>query len=139
MADDALHDYKMQFAALLIRVPKNQRYQVAASIARQVVGKERAEQYPAYICQIAEEWPFDSEVVAEMDRLELIVKPKEVILNELWTRATSRDVETKDQLSAFRLYCEAIGLVGKGSKDDGKPNESLNKLQELLVASTNKS
>lgn len=136
MAADSVHEYKMRFAELLQRVPIDKRLAGATIVAKQVVGKD-ADRYPMYVIKIAEEWPFDSEVIAELDRLDLIPIPKEVILKKVYGEATDRFSEAKDRIQALRLYSEMNGWT-RTTKDSGNtPNELLSHLQALHNAVAN--
>lgn len=136
MADSA-HDFKMRFAVLLQRVARDKRLQTAIVIAKQVLGKETAEKYPMYVIQMGEEWPHDPEVIAEVDRLDLMPKSKEIILQDVYALASDPYKDDKVKLGALRLYGEMCGWVKNvGSKETGVPNEFLDKLQQLHSAVT---
>jgi hypothetical protein len=135
MADE-LYNTKMRFAALLQRESKDKRLAVAPIVAKQTLGKD-ADLYPMYTIKISEEWPFDPEVIAEIDRLDLLPIPKEVILRDLYAIASDRYTEKKDRLVAYRHYMDANGWT-KSTKDNGNnPNELLTHLQALYNAATN--
>lgn len=137
MDTKTLHDYKMAFAALLQRQPKDRRAQYAVVVAKQVVGKEHASKYPLYVLQIADEWLFDPDVVAEMDRLELIKRPPEALLSELNAIISSRDTENRDRIKALELYGKLAGYIRNGNVEDSSPNQTLDKLQGLVNAFRN--
>jgi hypothetical protein len=135
--DDSLHTYKMRFAQALQRYARDKRNAYACAVARQVVGRD-AEKYPMYVIKIAEEWPLDPDVIAEMDRLDLIPVPREVVLNDIYAIASDPYKETKDKLQALRLYAEVNGWIQKSvSRDTGNSNELLTHLQALHNAVSN--
>lgn len=135
---DSMHEYQMRFAALLQRVPKDKRLQHAPVIAKQIVGKEQAERYPMHVINIATEWPHDPDVIAEIDRLDLIPIPKEVVLKDVYAIASDPYCEKKDKIAAFRLYSDMNGWTQKVSgKESGVPNEFLNQLEQLHNAVKN--
>jgi hypothetical protein len=131
----SLHEYKMRFAALLQRFPREDRLQRVASVIKEVVGKDVAAQYPVFVLKISDEWPFDEEVLAEIDRLDLIPKSKELILSHVYSIAMDKYTEKKDKLFALKLYGEMNGWIKP--KEIGTPNEVLIKLQALHNATTN--
>jgi hypothetical protein len=134
---DSMHDYKMRFAALLQRVAKDQRLQAAPLVAKQVVGKETAQMYPVFVIQISEEWPFDPEVMVEMDRLELIPKPKEVVLNDLYSIVANKYAENREKIQAIHEYGVLMGWTTSKPKEGTATNELLSHLQALHNAVTN--
>ena len=125
--DSSLYDYKMRFARLLQRQEKSQRLSYAHQVAKEVIGKENALKYTSYVMQIADEWPLDKEVIAEVDRLDAIPKPREEWLNEVWSRATDKMAEQKDRNQALRIYGEAMKWLG----DHDEPTESNQHLSNL--------
>jgi hypothetical protein len=135
---DTLHEYKMRFAVLLQRYARHERLQHAAHVAKEVVGKEQANAYPLYVIQAAEQWPLDSEVIAEIDRLDLVPQTKEQILSEAYGIIVDRFAEKKDKLLAMRLYSDIMGWTTKQIKTDGSTQqEFLIRLEQLHNAVTN--
>lgn len=133
MTQKTEHEFKLEFAALLQRVPKDKRLQAAPQIAKEVFGEETTVKYPVYVIKCAEEWPFDPIVIAEVDRLDLIPIPKEVILKDVYTLATDKFAEIKDRVSAFRLYADMNGWIIKEVKKD-EDKEGPSRTQELADA-----
>jgi hypothetical protein len=137
MADSA-HDYKMQFAALLANQPRANRPASALVIAKQVVGRDTAEKFPMYVIQMSEEWPHDPEVIAEINRLDLIQVPKELVMKDVYHMASDPYKETKHRIDAYRLYAEMNGWIQKSTgKETGGTNEFLDRLQQLHNAVVN--
>jgi hypothetical protein len=134
---DAVHDYKMRFAALLARVSREKRLQSAIVIAKQVVGSETADKFPMYVIRVSEEWPHDPEVIEEIDRLDLIPKSKESILRDVYSMYSDPFKDDKVRLRALEIYGQMNGWIKGSVKESGVPNEFLDKLQQLHNAVTN--
>jgi len=126
----------MRFAQLLHHYGKDQRLSIAPVAAKEAVGKETAAQYPLFVIKIAQEWPFDPDVIAELDRLDSILPTRERSLHEAWTIATDKYKEPRDRIAALRLYCDVNGWT-INKKESMSPNEMLGHLQALHNAVTN--
>jgi hypothetical protein len=137
MADESLHEYKMQFARLLQRSDKSQRLHVAHSVAKELVGRENAVKYTQYVLQMGDEWPHDPVVIEEMDRLDAIPKSKERYLEEIWSIAGSANYEAKDRNNALRLYGLAMKYIGPAPEDVEEANKSLGGFQQMIDAIVN--
>ena len=132
---DTVQEYKMRFAQLLHRTPKDKRFQSASVIAKQVVGKEMADKFPVYVIKMAEELPYDPEVIAEVDRLDLIPITKEEILKDVYSMYVDAYQDSRVKLAALRLYSDINGWTKVVvDKSVGVPNEFLEKLQQLHTA-----
>jgi hypothetical protein len=130
--DDELQ-HKMRFAQLLQREPKQNRFAVAPSVAKAVLGKD-AELYPMFALRISEQWPFDPDVIAELDRLDSIPPPKEVALRDLFEIAAGKYNEKKDRIAAWKLYGEMNGWLRTEKESGGTgTNELLIKLQQAAI------
>jgi hypothetical protein len=136
MAADPIFEYKMQFAVLLQRVPKDKRQQYAVEIVKRVVGKEDAAKYTSWVLQTADDWMFDPDVIAEIDRLDSIKKTPEQLLQQAWDFVINSNWEPRDRVLALRLYCESIGMVGSksGTKGEATENATVDKLTQLFNA-----
>jgi hypothetical protein len=133
--DDSEHEYKMRFASLLQRVPREQRLTKASVVAKQLFGKD-AVKYTNYVLKIADDWPHDSVVIAEIDRLDLIPLTKEQVLRQVLDLATAPFDSNGEKRRAWELYSEIMGYKGN-SKEPTSNNELLTHLQALHSAVTN--
>jgi hypothetical protein len=135
MAADQLYAYKMQYAVLLQRVPKDKRPQYSAQIVKQVVGKDEAAKYTSWVLEMADQWLFDPDVIAEIDRLDHSPKTKEECLAMAWDFIVDPHKEDKDRIAAMRLYFEGIGLAGgRSNKDENTQSAAIDKMTQLVNA-----
>lgn len=110
---------------------------MALAIAKQVLGRETAEQFPMHVIKVSEEWPHDSEVIAELDRIDLIPVSKEILLRDCYQFVIDPYEDHKIKLGAIRLYGEMCGWVKSTAKESGGTNEFLDRLQQLHNAVKN--
>lgn len=129
MAELAEYDYKLKFAELLHRIPRDGRLKFAGMVAKEVFGKDTCDKYPMYVLNCAEHWPLDPIVSAEVDRLDLIPIPKELVLKDIYGLATDKFADHKDKVAAFRLYSDMNGWTVKATT---KPNEGNSGTNDLL-------
>jgi pterin-4a-carbinolamine dehydratase len=133
--DDSEHEYKMRFATSLQRVPREQRLTKASVVAKQLLGKD-AVKFTNYVLKIADEWPHDPVVIAEIDRLDLIPLTREQVLRQVLDLAIATFDSSTDKRQAWKLYSEIAGYVGT-TKEPTSNNELLTHLQALHSAVTN--
>jgi hypothetical protein len=134
--DDSLHERKMQFATLLQRVPREQRLTKASVVAKAVVGKD-ANKYATYVLQIADDWPHDPVVIAEIDRLDLIPLTKEQLLQMVLDEANDRYADKNAKKALLELYAKIAGYIGTIKDSGANSNELLTHLQALHSAVSN--
>ena len=127
-------DYKLKFAGLLHRVPKELRLNPQPMIAKQVVGNEDTIKYPLFVLRIAVAWPVDEFVLAELDRLDRTPVEKEVVLNELHRIGTTISVDPADRVKAFAEYARIAGWT-LHKKDEGLASND--RLSEIAAAILN--
>ena len=126
-------DYKLQFAALLQRVPKELRMNPQMDIAKTIVGKEDTLKYPMFVINIGETWPFDPLVIAEMDRLDRTPIEKEVILNELYRLGTNIYADHGDRVKAFAEYAKISGWTMQKKEDNKRSDDKLRELAAMVL------
>ena len=124
---------KLDFARLLQRVAKELRSNPQPMIAKQVVGNEDTLKYPLFVLQIAEEWPLDPIVLAEIDRIDRVPIEKEVILNDLYCIGTSRSVDPADRVKAFAEYAKISGWTLQQKKAEEKADDRLREIAAAIL------
>src|ERR1700677_1219119 len=95
--------YKLEFAKLLQKVARDRRLESQPMIAKAILGKDYIK-YPQFLLRIADEWPLDPVVIAEVERLDRTPRVKEEVLGELWRIGTDRFASHRDQVSALAEY-----------------------------------
>jgi hypothetical protein len=120
-------EYKLYFAKLLQRVARDIRLNPQPLIAKKVLGKECCLANPLLALQVANEWPVDAEVLAEVDRLDRLSVEKEIVIGELFRLGTNLMVNPGDRVKALSELGKLMGWGVK--KDDG--TAGMDKLKEL--------
>jgi hypothetical protein len=126
-------DYKLQFAGLLQRVPRELRLNPQPMIAKQIVGTEDCMKYPLFVLHIAETWPVDPVVIAEIDRLDKTPIEKEIILTELHRIGTSVLVDPADRVKAFAEYAKISGWTMPSKNDLLRSDDRLKELAAMVL------
>ena len=128
-----VEEYKLKFAGLLHRLPKELRLNPQPLLAKQVVGAEDCLKYPLYVLKIAEEWPVDPFVIAELDRLDKQPIEKEVILNDLYRIGMSTFVDPADRVKAFAEYAKIAGWTLQQKKEDRPADDRLREIAAAIL------
>ena len=126
-------DYKLRFAALLHRVPKELRLNPQPMIAKQIVGNEDTLKYPLFVLKIANEWILDELVLKEVDRLDRTPIEKEVILNELYRIGTNTFAEHADRVKAFAEYAKIAGWTLQRKEEGLRSDDKLKELAAMVL------
>jgi hypothetical protein len=125
--------YKLQFAGLLQKVPRELRSNPQPMIAKQIVGKEDCLKFPLFVLQIAEEWIFDPLVIAEIERLDRTPIEKEIVLNELYRIGTNQFAENADRVKAFAEYAKISGWTLVKKDDPMRADDKLKELAAMIL------
>lgn len=107
-------------------------------IVANILGKDVIENNPMLPISLAQDWPNDPFVVAEMQRLKAILPTLEDVAREIHEKA-KRAFElgdTREYFAGMRLYAEVTGLIKKGA-DGGKSDDKLEELAAMLVDPSN--
>lgn len=122
----------MYFAKLLQRVSRDLRLNPQPLIAKEVLGKDCCISNPLLALQVANEWPVDSEVLEELDRLDRLPVEKEVVVSELYRIGTN---VYADHANRVKALAELGKLMGWGAKkDDGiGSNDKLKELAAMIL------
>lgn len=126
-------DYKLQFANLLQKLPRDLRSTPQPMIAKTIVGKEECLKFPLFVLSIGEEWIFDPLVLAEVERLDRTPIDKEVILNELYRIGTNEFAEHADRVKAFAEYAKISGWTLVKKDDPVRVDDKLKELAGMIL------
>ena len=126
-------EYKLQFAQLLQKLPRDLRLNSQPMIAKEIVGKEDANKYPMFVMRIGEEWPYDSFVLAEVERLDKTPVEKEIVLGELYHIGTNRFVEAADRVKAFAEYAKISGWTMQKKDVETGSDDKLRELASMIL------
>ena len=126
-------DYKLQFANLLQKLPRDLRSTPQPMIAKTIVGKEECLKFPLFVLSIGEEWIFDPLVLAEVERLDRTPIDKEVILNELYRIGTNEFAEHSDRVKAFAEYAKISGWTLVKKDDPVRVDDKLKELAGMIL------
>jgi hypothetical protein len=129
-------DYKLEFAKLLQKLARDRRLESQPMIAKAVLGKDYIK-YPQFLLRIADEWPMDPVVIKEVERLDMIIQPKEVILAELFRIGTDRFASNRDRVSALSEYCKTVGWTLPKADTGTKPLDRLEELSAMIMDQSN--
>jgi hypothetical protein len=126
-------EQKTLFAERLLRRPDD-----ALMIVANILGKDVIESNPMLPISLAQDWPNDPFVVAEMQRLKAILPSLEDIAREIHEKAKKafEQGEQREYFSGMRLYAEVTGLIKKGV-DGGKSDDRLQELADMVLDPTN--
>lgn len=130
------NDYKLEFAKLLQKLARDRRLESQPLIAKAILGKDY-NKFPQYLLRIADEWPLDPVVIAEVERLDLIPQSKEAVLGELWRIGTDRFAGYRDRVYALSEYCKTVGWTMPKVEQPLKSNDRLDELAAMILEQNN--
>lgn len=124
---------KTQFAKMLLKRPND-----ALLIAAEIVGRDVTEKQPLLPVKMANAWPVDPFVLAELERLKNTPISKNEQLIELQNAAVQmlRNGEYEAYHKTQRLISEISGFIGKKEDDSARGQGKLHEFVEAILGPT---
>lgn len=108
-------EQKTVFAQSLLDNPSDFIQNFARHISKEVVDR-----WPIAVISAANSALYDKEILAEKERLKLILPEMEFYIRDIYTRITQPGTQKKDYIAGMKLILEARGMMNKSSEDSSQ-------------------